>query len=58
MFLNALIERNPEFVQAAVQAHQAGLVPPNCYVLDLDTIEANTAALANEPMLWDSPCFP
>ncbi len=45
MFLNALVERNPEFVQAAVQAHQAGLVPPNCYVLDLDTIEANTATL-------------
>lgn len=45
MFLRTLLERNPGFVDAAVELHQAGRIPANSYVLDLDAIEANTAGL-------------
>ena len=45
MFLAPLLERNPQFVQAAVELHQAGGIPANSCVLDLDTIESNTAGL-------------
>ena len=45
MFLGSLLQRNPEFVRAAVELHQAGQVPANSCVLDLDAIEANTAVL-------------
>ncbi len=48
MFLQALLERNPGFVQAAVQLHQHGLIPANSYVLDLDAIGANTRHLCSE----------
>ncbi len=47
MFLKPLLQRNPEFVQAAVELHQAGLIPANSYVLDLDTIGANTKVLCS-----------
>lgn len=42
MFLQALLQRNPAFVSAAVELHQAGRIPANSYVLDLDTMQANT----------------
>ncbi len=45
MFLRSLLQHNPRFVEAAVGLHQAGRVPANSCVLDLDTIEANTALL-------------
>ena len=45
MFLRSLLDRNPRFVHAAVKLHQAGAIPANSYVLDLDAIEANSLAL-------------
>jgi predicted amino acid racemase len=45
MFLNLLRRRNPEFVKAAIGLHQAGKIPANCYVLDLDTVEKNALHL-------------
>ena len=45
MFLRSLLRDNPRFVEAAVGLHQAGQLPANSCVLDLDTIEANTAGL-------------
>ena len=45
MFLEALARRNPELVKAAVSLHQAGEIPPNCYLLDLDAIRANARAI-------------
>lgn len=45
MFLQALLQRNPRFLHAAVELHQAGLIPANSCVLDLDAIQANTAGL-------------
>ncbi len=41
MFLETLARRNPSLLAAAVTLHQAGEIPPNSYVLDLDAIRAN-----------------
>jgi len=42
MFLDTLARRNPDLVRAAVELHQAGAIPPNSYVLDLDAIRRNS----------------
>lgn len=41
MFLDVLIRRNPDFIEAAMALHQCGQIPPNSYVLDLDAVERN-----------------
>ncbi|HEV7254962.1 MAG TPA: alanine racemase [Mesorhizobium sp.] len=41
MFLDVLRRRNPRFVEAAMALHQAGKIPANSYVLDLDAVESN-----------------
>jgi predicted amino acid racemase len=41
MFLDTLARGNPDLVRAAVELHQAGAIPPNSYVLDLDAIRRN-----------------
>ena len=41
MFLDVLRRRNPQFVNAAIALHQAGELPANCFVLDLDAVEEN-----------------
>ncbi|PZO81246.1 MAG: amino-acid racemase [Mesorhizobium amorphae] len=48
MFLDTLRRRNPRFVEAAIALHQAGRIPANAYVLDLDATEANARILADE----------
>ena len=48
MFLQSLLRRNPQFVEAAVELHQAGRIPANSCVLDLDAIEANTTGLCRQ----------
>ena len=48
MFLQPLLRRNPRFVEAAVELHQAGRIPANSCVLDLDAIETNTAGLCRK----------
>lgn len=48
MFLNKIIERNPEFIEACVDLHQQGLIPANSYVLDLDTLGKNAKFIAEE----------
>jgi predicted amino acid racemase len=45
MFLDILGRRNPDLVRAAVSLHQAGEIPPNTYVLDLDAISRNARAI-------------
>ena len=44
MFLDVLRRRNPALVEAAIALHQAGRIPANCYVLDLDAVEDNARA--------------
>ncbi|WP_419554004.1 alanine racemase [Candidatus Poriferisodalis sp.] len=53
MFLRSLLDRNPGFLQAAVELHQAGKIPANSYVLDLDAIEANTSVLCTRARTLD-----
>ncbi|MCY4368516.1 MAG: alanine racemase [bacterium] len=48
MFLRSLVGRNRPFVEASVRLHQAGRIPPNAYVIDLDALEANTRHLTAE----------
>ncbi|WP_273851231.1 YhfX family PLP-dependent enzyme [Guptibacillus spartinae] len=46
MFLSLTKKRNPELIKAGVSLHQSGLIPPNTYVLDLDTIAKNVRSMA------------
>ena len=48
MFLRSLLGRNPRFVEAAIELHQAGEIPANSCVLDLDAIESNTVGLCRQ----------
>ena len=48
MFLNVLRRRNPRLVEQSILLHQAGQIPANCYVIDLDAVEANARVLKAE----------
>jgi predicted amino acid racemase len=48
MYLHRLLERNPALLETALELHQSGRIPPNTWVVDLDTIAANARALAGE----------
>ncbi|MCY3634181.1 MAG: alanine racemase [bacterium] len=48
MFLQSLLSKNPDFVEAAVALHQARAIPANSYAVDLDAVAANTAHLMGE----------
>jgi predicted amino acid racemase len=48
MYLDVLERRNPSLIRAAAELHQRGDVPANTYVIDLDTVAANAAAMAAE----------
>ncbi|MDE0307793.1 MAG: alanine racemase [Albidovulum sp.] len=48
MFLDLLRRRNPNFVLAAMRLHQAGCIPANSFVLDLDAVEENARHFASE----------
>ena len=48
MFLQSLLNKNPDFVEAAVALHQARAIPANSYAVDLDAVAANTAHLMGE----------
>ena len=48
MFLDVLIRRNPAFIEAAMALHQAGKIPANAYVLDLDAVERNARLFKGE----------
>jgi predicted amino acid racemase len=45
--ISRLLERNPALIEAAIQLHQSGAIPPATYVLDLDTIADNARAMAD-----------
>jgi predicted amino acid racemase len=48
MFLKNLRDRNPDFVSAAITLHQAGQIPANSYLLDLDAMRINARIMADE----------
>lgn len=45
MFLEVTKRRNPELIKTAINLHQEGIILPDTYVLDLDTIEQNVRFL-------------
>jgi predicted amino acid racemase len=46
MFLQRIVERNPDLAEAAIRLHQDGDIPPNTWVIDLDMVAANAQALS------------
>jgi predicted amino acid racemase len=48
MFIGRLVERNSDLVRATVSLHQAGDLPPNTYVIDLDVLNENAVILCKE----------
>ena len=48
MFLSRLQEQNSQFARTVIDLHQNGDLPPDTYVLDLDTLGSNAAALCAE----------
>jgi len=47
-YIDSLIKRNPGLVDAAIRMHQAGEIPPNTYLLDLDAHRKNARAIVSE----------
>jgi len=45
MFLDVLCRRNPKLIEQAIALHQAGNLPANSYVIDLDAVEANARTI-------------
>lgn len=48
MLLTRTLERNAQLVEAAIELHQQGALPPGTFLIDLDTIASNASLLANE----------
>jgi predicted amino acid racemase len=46
MFLDPIRRRNPRLIEGAIALHQAGRIPANTYVIDLDAVEANARTMA------------
>ncbi|RIQ23123.1 alanine racemase [Jiangella rhizosphaerae] len=46
MFLAMTERRNPALIEAAIELHRSGAVEPDTYVIDLDAVDHNAAALA------------
>src|SRR5579864_5786117 len=45
MFLDVLRRRNPQLIEQAIALHQAGKLPANSYVIDLDAVAANAGVI-------------
>jgi predicted amino acid racemase len=48
MFLELLKRRNPGLLEMAGQLHQAGEIPANCYVIDVDAVRRNATRIREE----------
>ncbi len=46
MFLESLRRRNPALIEQSIALHQAGKIPANSYVIDLDAVEGNARTIA------------
>lgn len=47
MFLDLIRRRNPKLIEQAIALHQAGRLPANAYVIDLDAVEQNARAISD-----------
>ena len=57
MFLDPIRRRNPRLVEAAIALHQAGRIPANTYLIDLDAVEENARIIADEACRLGLPAF-
>ncbi|MEM7047716.1 MAG: alanine racemase [Pseudomonadota bacterium] len=57
MFLDVLMRRNPAFIEATMALHQDHALPPNTYVLDLDTITENAQLFTTEARKYNLKTF-
>lgn len=48
MFLDETLKQNRKLIDASIELHQQGLISPNTYVVDLDTVRNNAEVLARE----------
>src|SRR5438128_6801091 len=48
MFLDPIRRRNPKLIEQAIALHQAGKIPANSYVIDLDAVEKNARTIRAE----------
>lgn len=48
MFLDVTIRRNPKLIDAAFKLHNEGIIEPDTYILDLDTIIENAKEIKEE----------
>ncbi len=48
MFLDVTQKLNNRLIEVSLDLHQRGKIPPNTYVLDLDTVKQNATILKNE----------
>lgn len=57
MFLEMTQQRNPRLIEVSLELHQQGVISPNTYVLDLDTVKENAETLAQEAKKQDIDLF-
>lgn len=48
MYLEAIAKKNPALISAAASLHQEGIIPPNTYVIDINSVRNNASVLAKE----------
>lgn len=58
MFLNKVLEKNQELVDAVVNLHQAYKIPANSYVLDVDAIVENVKMMADLCHKYNMKLYP
>ena len=45
MFLNATIKHNPKLIETALALHRDGVIPPNCFVIDMEAVSHNASLI-------------
>lgn len=55
--LEIIEKRNPSLVAAAVELHQSGKIPADCYVVDLDTVRKNVRKIKDSVDKFRLNCF-
>jgi predicted amino acid racemase len=53
MFLDLIRRRNPALIEQSIALHQAGAIPANSYVVDLDAVESNARTIAGVAAKFD-----
>ena len=55
--LDIIEKRNPKLVEASVELHQSGAIPPDCYVVDLDMLRKNVKKIKGSVEKLGLNCF-